>query len=179
MRIRFDVNTQDGMILLANDRRKGIWVSQSIFKKCNTVRQGGQMPTSASAHTLELVALSTALRSVTKSQASFLTLNAPSTVTKPRVLVVTADLTFADALRAMMTRDAVTLATKPLKAGRNFLSMAAYQLARFEVTLQTDITQDDKSILILRSWADQHIFAPTMVANIPPSLCPTAVSQVL
>ena len=177
--MRFDTTTQEGLILLASDRRKGIWVSQSIFKKCNTVRQGGQLPTSASAHTLELVALCTALRSVTKSQACFLTQNAPCTVTKPRLLIVSADPTFADALRAMMTRDAVTLATSPIKAGRNFLSMAAHQLARFEVTLQTDTTQDDKSILVLRSWADQHIFSPTMMANIPPSLCPTAVSQVL
>ena len=141
------------------------------------MRQAGQLPTSASAHTLELVALSTALRSVTKAQAGYLGQNAPST--KRRILAITADPTFADALRAMMTRDAVTLVTKPLKAGRNFLSMAAYQLARFDVTLQTDATQEDKSILTLKTWAHSHIFSPKMLASIPPALCPTAVSQVI
>jgi protoheme ferro-lyase len=177
--MRFNESTQDGMILLASDRRKGIWASQSNLKFAKTVRQAGQLPTSASAHTLQLVALSTALRSCTKSQASFLVEKAQCNVTKPRILVVTADPTFADALRAMMTRDAATLTTKPLKAGRNFLSMAAQQLARFELTLQTDSKQNDKSIIVLRSWADQHVFSPTMMANMSPSLCPVAASQVL
>jgi hypothetical protein len=175
--MRFNEATHDGMILLASDRRKGLWSSQSIFKSSKTIRQGGQLPTTASAHTLELVALATALRWVTKAQASFLVEKAPSDVTKPRVLVVTADPTFADALRAMLTRDAQTLATKPLKVGRNFLAMAAQQLARFDVTFQTDATQVDKSILTLRNWADQHVFAPKMIAAL--ALCPTNASEVL
>jgi hypothetical protein len=175
--MRFNEATHDGMILLASDRRKGIWASQSIFKLGKTVRQGGQLPTAASAHSLELVALATALRWITKPQATFLVERAPSDVTKPRVLMVTADPTFADSLRAMMTRDAATLTTKPLKAGRNFLSMAAQQLARFDVTFQTGTAPEDKSLQLLRWWAEEHVFAPRMTAAL--ALCPTNASEVI
>jgi hypothetical protein len=182
--MRFNEATHEGLILLASDSRKGIWAAQEIFKRGKTVRHGGQLPAEASAHTLELMALCSALSSVTCAQATFLVQSIkPATTTcitstKPRVLVVTADSTFAESLRAMLRSDRATLATKPLKAGRNFLTMAARQLGRFELTLINDNDtgdDDDKSIEVLRNWAKQRLLAP---ASIPHVIFPTAVSQV-
>jgi hypothetical protein len=78
----------------------------------------------------------------------------------------------------MMTRDAETLAAKPLKAGRNFLSMAAREIARFELTFQTD-TGEDRSISNLSTWAHERIFSPKVVGHIAQALRPTAISQLL
>lgn len=163
---------------MGGDKRKGLWASSTILKSSKTVRQAGQLPTSASGHTLELVALASALRSISNSQVSFLMQNAPSSVTKPRLLIMSADKTFSDALRAMMTRDAVTLAAKPLKAGRNFLSMVAREIGRFELTLQTDIGED-QSIANLSIWAHERILSPKTVGSIAQALRPTAISQLL
>ena len=166
--MRFDTATHEGLILLGGDKRKGLWASSTILKSSKTVRQAGQLPTSASGHTLELVALASALRSISNSQVSFLMQNAPSSVTKPRLLIMSAD----------KTRDAVTLAAKPLKAGRNFLSMVAREIGRFELTLQTDIGED-QSIANLSIWAHERILSPKTVGSIAQALRPTAISQLL
>jgi hypothetical protein len=174
--MRFDPETHDGIILLASDRRKGVWASQTIYRGSRTFRQGGQLPVEASAHTCELVALCTALRSITKAQATKLVQTAPTGVTKPRILIVTADPTFAEALTAKMQNYA---AAKPLRAGKNFLMFAAHQLSRFTVTLIREPEDNDRSILVLESWARQHVIDPKLITRIPPSLVPTAIGCVL
>ena len=177
--MRLDFGKYEGSVLLTSNRHIGIWAAAHFTRGSKSTRQAGQLPTTASAHSLELVALASSLRSITNGQAAKLMQDAPRGVTKPRILVVTADPTFADALLAKMKNDTATLATKPLKAGRNFLFEAARQLARFDLTFETSLETDDKSILALKHWAQLNVHSPKAIRGIPASLVPSAVSQIL
>lgn len=160
--MRFDHNLHDGILIVSGDQRRSVWSSQLVLKGSRTLRTAGQMTTTASRHTLQLLALTSALRSITRTQAAFL---APRNQTNPRLLVTSIDSTFLNALRAKM----------PLRAGRNFFTLAAQQLARFDLTFATP-EDGDKTVLMLSNWAANHVYAP---GSIPSVLLPVAVSQVI
>jgi len=159
MRVNFD--SQDGLIMVSGDRR-GVWASQVLIKGSKTIRTGGQLPTTASRHTLQLVALTSALRSITKADAARIT---PRGVSKARLLVTSIDSSFLDALQA----------ETPLRAGRNFFTIAMQQLARFDLTFAAP-EDGDMTVHMLSKWAANHVFPPK---NIPAVLIPSAVSQVI
>jgi hypothetical protein len=169
--MKLDLTTHDALIQIAGDSHKGLWASQAFSRTSKfTVRTAGQLPTSASLHTLEIVALTTALRSITKGMAAKLI---QPGMTKPRILVGTSDASFAGAISGLLVGDR----TAPLlRAGRNFLSIAAYQLARFNVEIRTPET-GDTAILVLKGWAQNHVTDPKVIKHIP-GLEPSAVSQV-
>lgn len=173
--MKVDWGVHDGMLLLASDRRKGIWATQLLLRGSKTVRSAGTIPTTASAHSLQVLALTTALRLISKGQAAKLLQAAPTGITRPRLLVVSSDATFAQALQAKMRGDKETMTTKPLRAGRNLISIAPAQLARFALTFG-ELEDGDTSILILKSWASQTIHDPKQ--ELPSALVPSAVSQV-
>ncbi len=174
--MKYDRATHEGLILLAADKRRGTWAAQMILTGQRTLRLGGQLPTEMSNHGLLSVALATMLRQSTRAQAERLAADAG--VRKPRLLVATMDATFADALRAKITQDATIGAAKPLRIGRNFVGLLAQQVARFEITLMTP-EDGDHTILVLRDWATKMLPSPTLLASVPASLAPTAVSQVV
>jgi hypothetical protein len=174
--MKYDRAAHEGLILLASDKRRGTWAGQMILNGQRTLRLGGQLPTTMTNHGLLSVALATMLRGITRVQAERLAADAG--VRKPRLLVATMDQSFADALRAKITQDATTGAAKPLRIGKNFVSLAAAQVARFDLTLTTP-EETDKTILVLRDWAMKMLPSPTLLASVPASLAPTAVSQVV
>jgi hypothetical protein len=56
--------------------------------------------------------------------------------------------------------------------------MVAREIGRFELTLQTDIGED-QSIANLSIWAHERILSPKTVGSIAQALRPTAISQLL
>lgn len=171
--MRIDFQTHDILVQVAGDKRKGIWASSVFAKNSKPIRTAGSLPTSASLHTLQLIALATSLRGISKGQHTRLGQNVPRGVYKPRLMAVTMDATFAEALKGLLQRD---VTAKPLRAGKNFLNIARQQLARFDVTIQT---VDDPSELVLLNWARKNIVDPKLIAGIPPSLAASVVSAVV
>lgn len=175
--MRLDFDKYDGLILLAHDRRKGLYASQTLLRGSKTTRAAGQLPTCASAHTCELVALATALRGITRMQCSKLLANAPDGISKPRIRVVTADKDFAEGIAAVIAKERLA---KPIRSGKNFQEFAASQLARFTVTIEAEPEgSGDTSLFILRDWARQNVIDPKVLNNTSPTLFPIAVSAVV
>src|SRR5260370_27164934 len=170
--IRLDFNMNEIQVQVAADNRRGVWASTVFGKNAKSIRTAGSLPTQASSHTLLLVALTTSLRNITKAQHSYMisTMGAK----KPRVQVVTGDQSFADAMRGLLARD---VTAKPLRAGRNFLSVAAQQFARFDVSFVVD---EEPSFRTLVTWANKHVIDPKMIrdVNVHPALTASVASQV-
>jgi len=172
--MRLDFEKHDVLVLLACDHRKGVWASECFVKNSKTVRNAGQISTTASAHTLQLIALVNALRSVSKSQAIRLVDAAPRGTSRPRVLVTSLDATFIEALQTM-TDDSNRESMNPLRVGKNFLTLLAQQRERFTLDIQP-LPADDNSGLVLLNWARKNVVSPRLIANLPLSLFPTAAS---
>lgn len=167
---QFDPSTHDGIVILAADHRRGIYTSQVATKAAlKAVRTAGTLPTAASAHTLLSVALCNALRNVSKSQCLKMTVTRP-TGSLPRILVVSDDMTYLDALVAF--RDGI--AGPRLKAGKNFHDLIRSQLSRFDLTFKTDV--DNIANSMVRDWATKHIIAPALLSGFPTALLPSAIS---
>lgn len=171
--MRIDFQTHDVLVQVAGDKRKGIWASSVFAKNSKPIRTAGSLPTTASAHTLLLVALINSLSNISRGQHTRLGKNVPRGIYKPRLVVVTMDASFADALTGLLQRAATA---KPLRAGKQFLAIAVQQLARFDVTLQT---VSDPSELALLNWARKHLIEPKLIAGIPSSLSASVVSAVV
>jgi hypothetical protein len=171
--MRLDFTKHDVLVLLACDSRKGIWASESYVRNSKTVRNAGQISTTASSHTLQLVALTNALRSISYVRASKLLQSAPQGTTRARVLVTALDTTFVEALEAM-TKDNST--SKPLRAGKNFISLLVRQWGRFTFEIRP-LDDGDYTGLTLLNWARRNVVDPKTVANTSAILRPTAVSD--
>jgi hypothetical protein len=173
--LKIDMNFYDGIILIAGDRKRGVWSQQTLARGTKTTRAAGQLPTSASIHTLQVVAVANALRSITRSDISRLTGGAPR---KARLVVASDHASFIEAIQSAIKGDKDTLATNPLRAGKNFLGQLAQQIARFEITWQTP-ELGDHTLKMLKDWSTRAVVDPKSVAAIPAILMPTAVSAVL
>lgn len=169
--MRLDFGKHDALITLSCDRRRGTWGVQTLVRGSKTIRTAGQLPTTSTAHTLFAVALVAALGAITRSHAQRLVQTAAQPVAKPRVLVVTDDDAFREALTA---RDVPT--RRPLRAGRNFVDVLSWQLSRFDVTFSTP---DDNSVLALGNWMGQNLPSPKLIATAPPAFLPRAISRVV
>lgn len=175
--MKVDFDKCDGQILLFASPRRGIWSYEIVLKNnSRNTRTAGQAPTSTSAHGLLVLALLSALKSISKRQASKAVTHRTN---KVRLNIVSSDRTFADALRAMMLNDMTILVNKPFRAGRNLLRPLARELARFDVTLTTDA--DDESYLFqaLGNFARLHVRDPKELASLPSILVPVVVSTVV
>jgi hypothetical protein len=84
-------------------------------------------------------------------------------------MIVSHDQSFVDGLHAIIAGD-----IRKIRAGRNFHDIAAKQLMRFTVLAMHD---PDPGSLGLLNWATRAVVDPKAIADLPPSLLPTAVSQ--
>jgi GMP synthase PP-ATPase subunit len=165
---KMDHNTHDIQIQIDADKRKGVWANLTYGTTSKPLRNAGQLPTTASNHTLLVVALTTGLMNISRTQHGRITAKLNG---KPRLNVVTRDENFYSALTGIVTLDKKA---PPLKAGRNFVSTFFRNLARFavSVTLDTDPTN-----LALIGWAQKTVVEAKQVANIPATFAASAVSQ--
>lgn len=171
--MRLDFQTHEALVLIAADDKKGLWSHQSFTKALTKqVRNGGQLRTEASAHTLLLVALTTALRAISRKNVEKLLQSTPRDVFKPRVVVGCADPSFGDAIRAFMEQNA---SGKALRAGRNFKELAAKELLRFDLTFEQP-EDSDTCLLVLGGWAKNNLIENRLLI---PGLLPSAVSAVV
>ncbi len=155
-----DFDNYEGRVLLAADRRRGVWANETLFRGSRNVRNAGQVPTTASSHTLLTVALTAALRNIHKAAANRLVSTATQKIKKPRLLVASIDATFCDALKVKMKR-----------TGQN-----GPELVRFEITLHTG---ERPAVLTLKNWSWTAIIDPKTIPTIPPVLLPSAVSTLV
>jgi hypothetical protein len=166
-------DTHDLQIIVTADKRKGLWASSLFVHTGRSLRTGGQLPTTASAHTLLLVALTNTLRGISRNQYQKLVNHLPEGITKPRVsVVVVGDQTFAPALSGLIKGDR----SLPMHAGRNWLSIAAKEIARFSLTIETSVDGRD---LALQSWVQKNIFPFKELESLPAVLVPSLTSQVV
>jgi hypothetical protein len=161
------------MVTVSADNKRGLWAS-SLFQAGKAIRTGGQLPTEASAHTLLLVALTNPLRGINRQQYENIVSYLPEGVKKPRAKVVIAgNDSFAAAFAGLLTRDA---SAPKLRAGRNFLSIAAQQIARFTLDMETSADPRD---LILINWAHKNLYPTKEFETLPASLVPSITGQVV
>ena len=173
--MKINYKEHDAVILLASDKKRGTWANQLVSQTARTVRNAASMPTSASAHTLLVVSLSSALRGISKSQALKLT---GGENRKPRIVVSCDDKTFMPALDALRKNHKVEIASTPLRAGRNFLKMLAFNMARYELTFR-ELEAGDYTVASLRDWSIKSVVDPKSVDVSNLILTATASSQVV
>jgi len=175
--MRIDPLLHESQVIVTADRRIGIWGSQTfspVFGK--SIRNAGQLPTEASAHTLLLVAVMNSLRGITRRQATKMADLAPRGVLLPRVQVLTNDDSFANALRGFQKVDSA--AHKPLRAGRNIIDFARRQFTRFTLDVQVQ-NSEDRYVEALLDWAKNQVINPELIRRVPLSLRPSAVGTIV
>jgi hypothetical protein len=175
--MKIDLSMHDGELTVVADKHRGIWASQTFLRASKTVRAGGQLPTTASAHTLLVAGLTATLLDISKFDVKRILEISNRPTSKPRLVISTANKSFANALAAMIKNDKATRAEKPLRTGKNFLRELARQLARFDVTFRT--IGDEESVDVnLRRWAKSRLRDPKMLGTIPPILTATVVGGI-
>jgi hypothetical protein len=170
--MRFDPATEEGLVILACDPKRGIYASQTTTKTAlKAIRQAGTLPTTASAHTLLTVALVNALRMVTRKDVAKMSYGLPHGVRKPRLVIISNDPTFLDAVGDFVSKSDNRAV---LRAGRNFKDLLGMQLRKFDMTYRTE--QENVSALVLGDWAHKAIISPVLLEGVLQSLQPSAVS---
>ena len=139
------------------------------FRGARTVRTAGQMPTTATAHSLLTVALLNTLNSISRGQAYKLSPNG-----KMRLVIASSDAEFVNGLNFLVQNgDAATL-----RSGKNFLNTLAKKLDRFDVKAMLP-DADDKGVLILANWLSVNALHPASFGDLPVSIAPNVISQIL
>jgi len=160
--------THDAQIMLASDHQRGFSAYELTMhtpKGNRSYRAALTLPTEASAHTLELFALTAALQTLNKAKREQLT---GASGRAPRIEVLTKDAAFADGLRSVLSAGAET----PLRAGGNFKDAALKQFSRFSIDV---MVEQDNSIFVLRNWGQQHVFDPKEILGADAIFGPAAV----
>jgi hypothetical protein len=167
--MKIDFRETDGLVQLAADKRRGIWGSQLLIRGTRTVRTAGQLPTTASAHSLLTVALLNSLNSISRGQAAKL---AP--IGRMRLIVLSSDAQFVNGLNMLVQNvDASTL-----RSGKNFLDILAKKIERFDVKAMLP-DANDKGVLILGNWLSVNALHPASFGDLPVSIAPNIISQIL
>jgi hypothetical protein len=175
--VKIDWNTHDGLIVLAASPRHGTWANQTVISRRGSTRSGGQAPVEASAHTLLTIALTTALRSVTRNTVAEL-LDRRHGATKPSIMVVTEDQAFAQALQSRVAGDRQTAAKTKLRSGKQFLDGLLRQIARFDLTFAgSDSEGGYFDCVLLKDWALASVQNPKALTRVPPIFVRSAISQ--
>jgi hypothetical protein len=170
--LKNDFSAHDGEIRLLSNRRRGVWIYESRLKIGPKNKVAGQAPTTASSHSLLVIALTSSLKAISRNLADKMTGQR-----KPKLKIIVADSTFADALQAKIESNKEAIARTPLRAGKQFLLQLAKQMARFDIELVLD--QEDKGYLFsaLARFAKLHVISPRMQEQLPSYLLPAVVSQ--
>lgn len=155
-----------GFLTLLADPRRGTWATELRLKTGKVTRTGGQLPTSTTAHGLLLVALRSALRSISPRQLT------GRKGRRVRLLVNTNDRTFADALGRVQNSGSGTV--PPLRAGRNQLDDLQKELARFDIVFVTDVDDSHYKFRALDRWLREHVIDPR--ETIPHTFAATTVA---
>ena len=169
-----DFTTHDGLILLTANRHKGIWATETRLKSGRRTRTAGQISTSASAHSLLVIGLTAALKSISGRDIRKISRYRER---KARLRVISNDATFSTALQALMKNDEAVIANVPLRAGKQFLRMLAKQLARFDIELMTDLEDRSYSFQALKDWVQVHVRSPREQELLPAFMLPVVVSE--
>ena len=148
--MKFEYQRYEIMTSIAADVGDATWVADTTVKSRARVRVSGKFPVSATRHSLLVTALVNALRSIQLRQAEELARLAGQP--KPRLLVVSDDISLVDALAAIISGDKKQIAKRYIKATPNFTSPLEQQLARFVVAVQMP-PAGDGSLLALRRWS--------------------------
>jgi DNA-binding NarL/FixJ family response regulator len=170
--LKNDSSTHDGEIRLLSNRRRGVWIYESRLKIGPKNKVAGQAPTTASTHSLLVIALTSSLKAISRNLADKMTGQR-----KPKLRIIVADSTFIDALKAQIDGDKAAIERIPLRAGKQFLRELARQLSRFSIELVTD--QEDKGYLFsaMALFAKRHLLSPRELDQLPAYLLPAVVAQ--
>lgn len=156
MAIKFDRTTHDDQIVLSFDDKRGIGIFEIAFttpEGIRSYRAAQRLPTAASPHTLQLLALLAALRDVNRSLRTTIT---GSYQLRPRFRIVTGDAGFAEALRSLLKDD-----PEFLRAGGNFIDEARRVLNHFALSVAFE---NDHATELLRQWAQRYVPAREEIA---------------
>lgn len=149
----FDKTKFNGRIRLAADRKRGVWAAESTRRNGKTLRTAAQAPTTASAHSLLVLGLTSILRTWPQSRP------AGRIGDRFHLLVTTDDPTFSDAIKALIAKDREQIAVTPLRAGKNLQIPLAKQMARYRLTYET-AKDHDEQFRALHAWARSHVGDP-------------------
>jgi hypothetical protein len=149
-------------IVLAADERRGIWSHSAVLKHGRAWRGAGTLPSTASAHTLLIASLISALTDVGFRKAQELA--AKNNVFKPRVVVIVseADQTFVDGMKG---NPGTTL-----KAARHFVDEYRRISGTFRVRFETTPELEPS---LVKTWAQRKLsnkfvpvaFAPRIISE--------------
>jgi hypothetical protein len=159
-------------ILIATDRRRGLWsyeLTRFAPKGKQMIRNAGSLPHSH-AHTLAIVAITSALRSISVNSYKDMVENGRTA--KPAVQVVTLDESLADAIDTATNVPATTL-----RAGRNFIDAFNRQARRFHLHIEAE--PDNNRLKALIQWARQHIPDPTGILAADAVFAPRVASALV
>jgi hypothetical protein len=161
--MKIDRTLFDGGITIAADRRRGLWSYQAFLfgDKRKSSRVAGQLPASASAHTLLSVALTSALRGFSRKRVTDVTGRE-----RARLLVTVDDHAFIDAMNQVQGAR--------FRAGRNFLGSLKASVSRFDLTFALP-SENDHTCDILHDWTRMVLPAPASIAEAV--FWPSVVSQ--
>lgn len=168
-----DSAKHDIQITLVADHTKGLWAYQMFTTgAAKSVRVGGRLPASAHAHTLLLLALTNALRSLTKKQHRAMA--ARRGTTKPNVsVIVLGGKNFVPALQKALGHED---GSGTMKAARSFLGIAAQQMARFNLDVSPSTDMQGRVVL---QWLGQHVYPQSDFSTLPNNLLPLLASEVI
>jgi hypothetical protein len=155
-------------IAINTDHRRGIWTyefTRFAERGRQIIRNAGSLPTEAHTHTLAIVALTSALRSITNAQRK--ELMTQGRTAKPTVKVVTRDATLAAALQN----------AAQLNAGGNFLDVFSKQARRFDLRVVAEPV--NARLKALLNWATWHVPDPKKVAAADAAFAPIAASEMV
>jgi hypothetical protein len=164
----------EGRIFLVADRRRGLWAAETSMRGKPRIRHAGQLPSTATAHSLLVVGLIASLRTISRAEVEALMSRVDDRVKKPRILVVSNDTTFGEALDEKISGRN----RKVLRMGTQFGRELARQVVRFDLTFDTAEvdTVDGRPILTLRRWARSVIPDPKSVNSLFPVAASTVVT---
>lgn len=140
-----------GITIAAHPRKRVYAHDIKLFRLHQNWKASGIAPVGSSEHSQLAVSLLSALRSISNKQLAMI--GERSDHDKPLVSIQTNDARLADALRAIVDGQP----TPKTRVGRNFLSDLAFQLRRFDVTIQT-LELTDRRVLSLASWGRNNLF---------------------
>jgi hypothetical protein len=155
-------------IRITTDRKRGLWAAEVVRSNGRTTRSSAriaaQTQTSATSHSLCVLALASSLKSLPRQLGK-----------RETVRVAADDPTFSRAMNALMKRDMEQLEATPLRCGKNLLKLLPKPMAKFEMIFETEHEEQSNIFKSLRKWMRGELRDPN--ESTEPILSPSAVSQ--
>lgn len=159
----------DAVVLVACNRAKGVWCNESRSLNLRTSRHGGRLNSSATAHSLLVLALISSLRAYSTKQLADMT--SRSGRVKPAILVKTLDQSFADALSCFLQGQNHDV----LRAGKQLKEHLQRLSSRFVVTVECD--PYNNGIRSLGQNMTKAVMDPMDVQCESPTLVPAVITM--